>query len=162
MTDYQGQLQDHLQQVAEWKMMRDAQTEGSRLYLHFQDCITNATEMYLAWETAGPKLQELDQRIRDLVEHITDAETEDGYDDWAYRGMASGGLGLVIFLICLWLDPMWLVWAIAFGLLGFGMFSLFRSTTEKRQERINLVDAKADLQDLQQQREALLPKASVF
>lgn len=159
MDQYQARLDELEREISRLRHLRDAQAAESRQWDHFQNTITALTDELLAWEQAGPELDQLDDAIEHAERRVTRAEREarDAAGTWTAAAGFTGTVGVVLGLISLaWTLPWWLP-ALSVILLVIAAAALMAATRARRTAQLALNEADRHLAELNQRRDSLLP-----
>lgn len=109
--EYDKEARRITDEIGRLKMVRDAQTQGSPNYHHFQSKIDDLTDALVLWEQAVPTIRQLDQRANAALAAAEDAErrVELAASNWNQVAAVSAVAGgFLILLSLVWTPSAWL------------------------------------------------------
>lgn len=150
---HQDTITELEQEIYRLKILRDAQEEGSALYLRFQEQINRTTRSMIDWEDAAPTLGALGTAITDAERHLTSTRRARNYavEQVTSVTKACAVVGLVLLVACLLFSvPWWVGVLCAAAFVGAGA-GVLGATRVRHSHAAAIEDAKARVTSLKDQ-----------
>lgn len=150
MPHHDTNITDLEQEIYRLKVLRDAQEDGSALYMRFQEQINRTTRSMIDWEDAAPALADLDRAITAAERHLTHTRRARNYavEQVTSITKACSVVGLVLLVVCLLFSvPWWVGVLCTAAFIGAGA-GVLGATRVRHSHAAAIEDAEADVANL--------------